>query len=285
MSEIKTVGIVGAGTMGQGIAISCALAGYETLLFDINPDYMEKALLLIRQTIGHSVAKGKFTNEESEEALNRIKIIRLLSEVKADLIIEAVVEDLEVKRKLFDELENINSEATVFATNTSSISITQIASMLKDPSRFIGLHFFNPAQLMKLVEVISGHLTRSDVARNMVDFSISLGKTPVEVKDSPGFIVNRVARHFYVESLKLLEDGVTDVEGVDKLLLASGFKMGPFELMDLIGIDVNYAVTTSVYEGFNRHQKFKPSEIQKMKIDQGMLGRKTGKGFYDYPKK
>jgi 3-hydroxybutyryl-CoA dehydrogenase len=285
MIEIKTVGIVGAGTMGQGIAISCALAGYKTLLFDKHVDSIKKAILLIRQSIELLVAKGKLQNEAADAALNRIKPVSELSEVKADLIIEAVAEDLEVKRKLFDDLEKINSDATVFATNTSSLSITQIASMLKNPSRFIGLHFFNPAQLMKLVEVISGELTRSEVARNMVDFSTSLGKTPVEVKDSPGFIVNRVARHFYVESLKLVQDGVSDVEGVDRLLRGSGFKMGPFELMDLIGIDVNYAVTLSVYEGFNRDQRFKPNEIQTMKISQGMLGRKTGKGFYDYSKK
>jgi len=285
MKEIKTVGIVGAGTMGQGIALSCALSGYATLLFDISPGFSEKALQLIRQSIDQSVLKGKLAKETGAQGLDRIKIVHDLADLRADLIIEAVVENLEVKQKLFADLERVNSTETILATNTSSISITQIASALQDPSRFVGLHFFNPAHLMKLVEVISGKQTNPEIALAMMTFSKSLGKTPVEVKDSPGFIVNRVARHFYVESLKLLEEGISDVRGIDQLLRSSGFRMGPFELMDLIGIDVNYAVTTSVYEGFNRHPKFKPSEIQKMKIDQGQLGRKTGKGFYDYPQK
>lgn len=284
MNEIRTVGIVGAGTMGQGIAMSCMLAGYNTFLFDIDSAYTERALFLIRQSIGHSVEKGKLTSEASENALKRIKVVSLLSDVKADLIIEAVIENLEVKQKLFIDLEKINAESTIFATNTSSISISRIASTLQRPDRCIGLHFFNPAHLMKLVEVISGKLTHPGISHLIMNFSRSLGKIPVEVKDSPGFIVNRVARHYYVESLKLLEEGASDVKGIDTLLRSSGFKMGPFELMDLIGIDVNYAVTTSLYEGFNRHSRFKPSAIQKTKIDQGSLGRKTGKGFYDYPK-
>ena len=281
-SEIKTVGVVGAGTMGQGIAISCALAGYETLLFDINTDLCEKALQLIYQSIDQSVAKGKLTKEAGEEGLSRIRGVESFPDLRADIIIEAVIENLEVKQKLFVDLEKINSDTTILATNTSSISITQIASALQNPSRLIGLHFFNPAHLMKLVEVISGKQTDPDIALTMMNFSKSLGKRAVLVKDSPGFIVNRVARHYYVESLKLLEEGVSEVEGIDKLLRSSGFKMGPFELMDLIGIDVNFAVTTSVYEGFNRNPKFKPSAIQKEKVDRGFLGRKTGKGFYEY---
>lgn len=282
MSEIKTIGVVGAGTMGQGIAMSCALMGYNTLLFDIDAGLREKALQLIHQSVDLSISKGKLTNEAGTEGLSRIRVVQDLSDLRADIIIEAVIENLEVKQKLFVDLEKINSDTTILATNTSSISITQIASVLQKPSRFIGLHFFNPAHLMKLVEVISGKLTNPDIAHTMMSFSKSLGKTPVEVKDSPGFIVNRVARHYYVESLKLLEEGVADVEAIDKLLRSSGFKMGPFELMDLIGIDINLAVTTSVYQGFNRNSKFKPSEIQKKKVEQGFLGRKTGKGFYEY---
>jgi len=280
--EIKTVAIVGAGTMGQGIAISCALSGYDTLLFDISPGLSENALRLIRQSIDQSVLKGKLTEEVGQLGFNRIKSVNTLADVKADVIIEAVVENLEVKRKLFSDLEKLNSSDTILATNTSSISVTQIASVLQDQSRFVGLHFFNPAHLMKLVEVISGADTHPEIVLTMMTFAKSLGKTPVEVKDSPGFIVNRVARHFYVESLKILEEGVSDVVGIDKLLRSSGFKMGPFELMDLIGIDVNYSVTVSVYEGFNRNPKFKPSAIQKEKVDLGLLGRKTGRGFYDY---
>ncbi len=280
--KIKTVAIVGAGTMGQGIALACALAGYDTLLFDVNKDFSEKALQLIRQTVEQSISKNKLSREVGEGALNRISQVKNLSELRVDLVIEAVVENLEVKQKLFLELESINPPTTIFATNTSSISITQIASVLQDPSRCIGLHFFNPANVMKLVEVISGKLTHPEIVARLRDFSKSLGKIPVEAKDSSGFIVNRVARPFYLESLKLFEEGATGVEGIDKLLRSSGFKMGPFELMDLIGIDVNYAVTVSVYEGFDRNPKFKPSEIQKEKVDKGFLGRKTGKGFYDY---
>jgi len=281
---IKTVGVVGAGTMGQGIAISSALAGYQTVLYDLSTNQIATAIQLIRKSMEQSVSKGKLSETEATISFNRIRTVSTLADLKADLIIEAIVENLEVKQELFVSLEKNNNNSVIFASNTSSISIAKIASALKNPSRFVGLHFFNPAQVMKLVEVISGEFTHPEVAKKMMNFSKSLEKNPVEVKDSPGFIVNRVARHFYVESLKLLEEGAAGVESIDKLLRSSGFKMGPFELMDLIGIDVNYAVTSSVYEGFNRDPKFRPSKIQKKKIDQGALGRKTGKGFYDYAK-
>jgi 3-hydroxybutyryl-CoA dehydrogenase len=282
--EIKTVGIAGAGTMGQGIAISCALAGYNTILFDVNAALSAKAIQLIQDSLDQSVAKGKLTQEARHEAFNRITIASHLQALKADLIIEAVVENLEVKKSLFTDFENINSGKAILATNTSSISITQIASTLQHPSQCVGLHFFNPAHLMKLVEVISGAQTSHEVVLQMKEFSVSLGKVAVEVKDSPGFIVNRVARHYYVESLMVLEDEIADHQTIDQLMKSAGFKMGPFELMDLIGIDVNYAVTTSVYEGFNKAMKFKPSAIQHEKIKAGHLGRKTNKGFYDYSK-
>ena len=284
MGRIKTVGIVGAGTMGQGIAISCALAGYETIIFDVNTEFSEKGILAIQQTLNQSVAKGKLSQTAFEQALGRMRKASQLTDVVADLVIEAVVENLEVKQKLFTELEKINQGETILASNTSSIAITQIASTLADPSRCVGLHFFNPAHLMKLVEIISGANTSPELIVAMKEFAATLGKVAVEVKDSPGFIVNRVARHYYVESLKVLEDNVTSHEGIDRLLKSAGFKMGPFELMDLIGIDVNYAVTTSIYEGFNKAPKFRPSEIQHQKIVQGHLGKKSGKGFYDYPK-
>ena len=283
--NIKTVGIAGAGTMGQGIAISCAFAGYDTTLYDVNSDFCRKAINLIQGSLNHSVAKGKLTQEASDEAFNRITIANQLTDLKADLIIEAVVENLEIKQKLFAELEGINSGKAILATNTSSIPVSQIAAQLQNPLKCVGLHFFNPAHLMKLVEVISGSQTSVEIVAAMKQFAVSIGKVPVEVKDSPGFIVNRVARHFYVESLKVMEDQVASFETIDQLMKSAGFKMGPFELMDLIGIDVNCAVTNSVYEGFNRISKFKPSEIQNQKIRIGQLGRKTGKGFYDYSKK
>ncbi len=284
VNNIKTVGIAGAGTMGQGIAISCALAGYNTIIFDVNTALRAKAIQQIQDSLDQSVAKGKLTQEARQEAFNRILIANHLQGLKADLVIEAVVEKLEVKRSLLADLEKINLGKAILATNTSSISITQIASVMQHPSQCVGLHFFNPAHLMKLVEVISGVQTASEVVLQMKEFSVSLGKVAVEVKDSPGFIVNRVARHFYVESLKVLEDEIADHQAIDRLMKSAGFKMGPFELMDLIGIDVNYAVTTSVYEGFNKALKFKPSEIQHEKIIAGHLGRKTNKGFYDYSK-
>lgn len=270
--------------MGQGIAISCALAGYDTLLFDVNTGACAKAIDSIQISLDQSVAKGKLSPDEATSAKSRIRAVNVISDLKANLIIEAVVENLKIKQQLFADLEEVNSPTTIFATNTSSIPVSTIALTLKHPSRFVGLHFFNPAHVMRLVEVISGEQTDSELVSVMKSFSISLGKVAVEVKDSPGFIVNRVARHFYVESLKLLEDGIADHETIDQLMRSSGFKMGPFELMDLIGIDVNYSVTESVYEGFNKALKFKPSKIQDQKIKAGELGRKTGKGFYEYKK-
>jgi 3-hydroxybutyryl-CoA dehydrogenase len=285
LTDIKKIGVVGAGTMGQGIAISCALGGYSVLLYDIDSDFCAKSLLFIQKTLNKSVEKGKLTQTQSEESFKRIKKANQLTELTVDLVIEAVVENLEVKQKLFLELEQINASKAILATNTSSISVTELASVLKNPSHCVGLHFFNPAHIMKLVEVISGTSTSKEVVSLMKDFSKTIDKISVDVKDSPGFIVNRVARHFYVESLKVLEDKIATHDVIDRLMKSSSFKMGPFELMDLIGIDVNYAVTKSVYEGFGEASKFKPSEIQFQKITEGHLGRKTGNGFYEYSKK
>lgn len=284
VTDIKKIGVVGAGTMGQGIAISCALAGYEVLLYDIDSGFCDTALDLIQKTFNKSIEKGKLTQSLSDDSFKRIKKANQLLELTVDLVIEAVIENLEVKQKLFLELENANSGRTILATNTSSISITELASVLSNPAQCVGLHFFNPAHIMKLVEIISGSATSKEIVSLMKGFSKTIGKIAVEVKDSPGFIVNRVARHFYVESLKVLEDEVAPHDVIDSLMKSSGFKMGPFELMDLIGIDVNYAVTKSVYEGFEKASKFKPSEIQFQKITEGHLGRKSGKGFYEYSK-
>lgn len=285
LSEISKVGVVGAGTMGQGIAVSCALAGYETILFDVSKEALKTGQDQIKKMLEQSVSKGKLSQQKFDQALKKISITDEVSEVRAELVIEAIVENLKIKQNLFTQLEKINAGKSVLATNTSSIPITQIAEVLQQPSRCIGLHFFNPAHVMKLVEVIAGTETNPALILLMKEFTAALGKVAVEVKDSPGFIVNRVARHFYVESLKVMEDKVTSFEGIDKLMRSAGFKMGPFELMDLIGIDVNYAVTTSVYEGFQKAHKFKPSNIQYQKISEGNLGKKSGKGFYEYSKK
>lgn len=283
--QIKKVAVVGAGTMGLGIAQVFAQGGFDTLLFDLKPELTHAAILIIQKNLQHLVEKSKITASQKDQILSRIKTVDSESEIKADLIVEAIVERLDVKQNLFQKLESINSNNAILATNTSSLSVSQIAQPLKNPGNCIGLHFFNPAPVMKLVEIISGQETGIDLVEEMKSLVLHLEKIPVVTKDSPGFIVNRVARHFYLESLKLLEENKADIEGIDKLMRASGFKLGPFELMDLIGIDTNFAVTVSVYNGFHQAVKFKPNKIQEQKVKAALLGRKSGKGFYEYPKR
>ncbi|MBX2944686.1 MAG: 3-hydroxybutyryl-CoA dehydrogenase [Cyclobacteriaceae bacterium] len=285
LQEIKTIGIAGAGTMGQGIAQVCAVAGFEVLLYDIQPDFISKGISLIEKSLSTAVEKGKIQLTEKEQALARIKAQPDLQQLKADLIIEAAIENLDVKKKLFASLEEINNERCMLTTNTSSIPVTQIAATLKHPERFAGLHFFNPAPIMKLVEIISGAGTNLATVELLKQFTEKLGKTSVLAKDSPGFIVNRVARHYYVEALKLLEENVSDINTIDSLMKSAGFKMGPFELMDLIGVDTNFSVTTSMYHAFHEEARFRPNRMQQQKVDAGHHGRKSGKGFYDYTKK
>lgn len=284
LEDIKTIGIVGAGTMGQGIAQICAQAGYKTILFDINAQVLEKAEQTTVKNLDKGIERGKLTEADKKAALANLNYTGDTLQLSCDVIIEAVVERLEVKQSIFQELASINTPDTILASNTSSIPITQIAAAVPYPERVVGMHFFNPAHIMKLVEVISGAATSLETAETIKQLAEKLGKTAVMAKDSPGFIVNRVARHFYVEGLKLLEEGVADVETIDKLMQASGFKMGPFELMDLIGVDTNYYVTTSMFEAFHYDAKFRPSRIQQQKVDAGHHGRKTGKGFYTYEK-
>ncbi len=282
-SQIQTVAVLGAGTMGQGIAQVCAMSGYSTQLFDIESSLSQKAISSISINLDKAVSKSKISESERNLILGRLSVANKLEDVEVDLVIEAVVERLDVKQQLFRLLE-INNKGSILASNTSSLSITEIAAGLKNPSRFVGLHFFNPATLMNLVEVVRGTSTDDSVVSIMMDFSKSLNKTAVVVKDSPGFIVNRVARHYYVEALKLLEEGVASHEQIDRLLRNAGFKMGPFELMDLIGMDINFAVTSSLYQAFHQDPKFRPSRIQQQKVMAGHLGKKTGRGFYDYTK-
>ena len=281
MQPIKKIGVVGAGSMGQGIAQVCASADYEVLLFDVDPRVIEKGIQNIVKNFNVAVAKGKLSEEKKMKALRRINP-SALEGLQVDLVIEAAIEKLEIKQKIFSDLERVNDTHTVLATNTSSLSITKIASALKHPERFLGLHFFNPAHLMKLVEVIAGRQTDQGLMTTMVDFVKGIEKTPVVVKDSPGFIVNRVARHYYLESLHLLEKNSADIGTIDALLRSAGFKLGPFELMDLIGNDVNLEVSRLMYEAFDQTPRFKPSDIQERKVRSGQLGRKTGKGYYDY---
>jgi 3-hydroxybutyryl-CoA dehydrogenase len=283
-SKIQSVGIIGAGTMGQGIAQACAVSGFSVLLFDVDQGLLKKGVSNIETSLQTSVDKKKLSPVQKQEALNKIKSCERLEQVSADLIIEAVTENLEVKREIFKVLEKSNSSECILTTNTSSIPITQIASSLKNPARFAGLHFFNPGHIMKLVEVISGVATSSVVIENLKGFSEKLGKVPISVKDSPGFVVNRVARHYYVEALKVLEENVANIKTIDVLLRSSGFKMGAFELMDLIGVDTNFSVTTEMYNAFHQDGKFRPSRIQQQKVEAGHYGQKSGKGFYDYTK-
>lgn len=282
LDAIKTVAVVGAGTMGQGIAQIAAMAGYKTVIFDVDGSMLDKAMLSITANLDKGIAKGKVSQEVKANTLANISIEKQLNKVVADIVIEAIVEKLEVKQKVFSELESINNETTILATNTSSIPVTQIAAELNHPERFVGMHFFNPAHIMRLVEVISGAATDSKVIELIKEFAVKLGKVPVMAKDSPGFIVNRVARHFYLEGLKIMEEGVADFETIDKLVESSGFKMGPFRLMDLIGVDTNYSVTTSMFNAFYQEPKFRPNRIQQQKVDAGHHGRKSGKGFYNY---
>jgi 3-hydroxybutyryl-CoA dehydrogenase len=282
--SIQSVGIVGAGTMGQGIAQICATAGFSVLLYDVNQELLQKGLQIVNNNLQVSVDKEKISVGQKEEALARIKSCKELEEVKADLIIEAAIENLEIKRRIFSVLEKVNSTESILTTNTSSIPVTQIAASLQRPERFAGLHFFNPAHIMKLVEIISGISTQVSTVSVLQSFSEKLGKVAVLTKDSPGFIVNRVARHYYVEALKILEENVADINTIDSLLKSTGFKMGPFELMDLIGVDTNFSVTSSMFNSFHQDPKFRPSRIQQQKVDGGHFGRKSGRGFYDYRK-
>jgi 3-hydroxybutyryl-CoA dehydrogenase len=279
---METVAVIGAGVMGSGIALCAIQSGYPTLLFDVNAQSLEKGVKHIQKQLAIAVEKGKTTQEKADIALQRLSTTTDKNQLIASFIIEAVIEKLSVKQELFTHLESINSPHSILATNTSSIPITQIGAPLKHPERLVGVHFFNPAHIMKLVEIIKSAATSPDIAKAAYNWALSLGKTAVYAEDAPGFIVNRVARHYYVESLKILEENVADIPQIDNLLQASGFKMGAFRLMDLIGVDTNFSVTSSMYQQFHYDPKFRPSRIQQQKVDAGHHGQKTKVGFYSY---
>ena len=280
--SINTICIVGAGTMGSGIAQVAAQSGFSALLFDINKEVLEKGRASIQKNLQWLVDKQKITAEEKENIFQRINFISDINDCVADLIIEAIVEKTEAKVALFNQVAEINHSDTIFASNTSSLSISAIQANIVNPTRMVGMHFFNPAPLMKLVEVVKGSQTRDEVAQTIYELCKQMNKTAVMCSDAPGFIVNRVARHYYLEAMKLVELGIAKMEDVDEVMEASGFKMGPFKLMDLIGMDINLAVSQSLYEAFDGIERFKPSPIQIDKVSKGELGKKTGRGFYEY---
>jgi len=278
------VGVIGAGTMGAGIAQVAAQAGHRVLLFDTAPGAAQIGIERTAKGLRKLVARNKISAEACESTLARLLPCDNIEELaQARLVVEAIVENLDIKQKVFSQLEALCGEETILATNTSSISVTSIAAALSRPQNLVGMHFFNPAPVMKLVEVISGVATAPEIAQKTFDTAAAWGKKPVLARSTPGFIVNRVARPFYAESLKILQEGGADVSTIDAIVRESGgFRMGPFELMDLIGHDVNFAVTQSVFNAYFQDSRFKPSLRQQELVEAGYLGRKSGRGFYDY---
>lgn len=284
MHTINSICVCGAGTMGSGIAQVTALAGFTTIQFDLNSDMLQKSKTAIEKNLLWMVDKGKITAEASTQTLSRLVFTDQLTDCVADLVIEAIIEKTAAKTQLFNQLAAINTADTIFATNTSSIAVSNIAAEVPYPGRVAGMHFFNPAPVMKLVEVIRAEQTRPEVITTLTQLAAQLGKTAVVCKDAPGFIVNRVARHYYLEAMKLVAGGLATIETVDAVMEATGFKMGPFKLMDLIGMDINYGVSQIVWEALGKPERLTPSPLQQQKVAAGELGRKTGKGFYTYEK-
>jgi len=281
--EKECIGVIGAGAMGSGIAQVAAQCGHEVVLVDQNQSALDKSQKNLASVASRLIEKERWTVEFSQEVQQSIVRTTDWNQLKpCTWIIEAIVEDLAVKTDVFRKLEAIVDSTAVLASNTSSLSLTAIAGKLSNPERFVGLHFFNPAPLMALVEVIPALQTNPDLVTRAMEQMRSWNKTPVKAKDTPGFIVNRVARPFYGEALRIVEEGLASPQAVDAAMKACGFRMGPFELMDLIGNDVNYAVTQSVFEAFYYDPRYRPSLIQKQFVDAGWLGRKSGRGYYHY---
>jgi len=281
---IQTVGVVGSGTMGSGIAQTCVQHGFRVLLYDLNDAIVQKAFTQIKKRLNRLVEKGKMEEQTFQESISRIETCIDLSLMKAcDLVIEAVPEKINIKKEIFQALDEHCPEQTILTTNTSSFSVTEIASVTKTGERVAGLHFFNPVPLMPLVEIVRGVKTSEDTLKKLAQFVSSLHKDPVVCEDTPGFIVNRIARPFYNEALKIAGERLAKPEQIDRIMKKAGrFKMGPFELQDLIGIDVNFSTTETVYNSFFGEERFRPHYLQQRMVQSGKLGRKAGEGYYRY---
>jgi 3-hydroxybutyryl-CoA dehydrogenase len=282
--EIKKIAVLGAGAMGHGIAQVCAQAGYQVKLRDIKDEFVEAGISKIKKFLGNSVERQRMTQPEADAVLGRINGMTELKEAvkDVDLVIEAIVEDINIKKELYKELDQICRPDTIFASNTSAQSITEMAMVTKRPDKFIGMHWFNPAQLMRGIEVITHDKTSKETLDTMVDLCKKLGKEPGVCKDSPGFMVNRLLQIWYNEGLNIYDEGIAEPQDIDTALkVAYNFRMGPFELRDLVGLDIGIASTTTHYRELMREQ-FRPPRCLIMKVKAGDLGRKTGKGFYEY---
>lgn len=282
--KITCMGVVGSGTMGSGITQLFMQNGFKVVLYDITDEILSKAKSSISSRINRLLEKGKIASHEAEEIKSRLIITTKLEELQAcQVVIEAAPEKLNIKKEIFSKLDKYCSEESILATNTSSFSITEIASSTRKPDRVAGLHFFNPAPVMPLVEIVSGVCTSEHTLATLVDLSKNVGKIPVQCEDTPGFIVNRIARPFYNEAIKITKEQIASIEQIDRIMKRAGkFKMGPFELQDLIGIDINYATTASVHEGFFYDSRFRPQSSQQRMVQSGRIGRKAGGGYYKY---
>ena len=278
------VGVVGAGTMGAGIAQLAALAGYETFLEDTDPEALHGAAIRIGEDLSKGKSRGRWSGDEAEAALGRIDYGSALTDLAGcDLVVEAAPESVELKRGLFTSLAEVLGPEPVLATNTSSLRVSEIAAGVPNPERVVGMHFFNPPALMKLVEVVAAERSSEAALATTTEVAEGMGRTPIRAKDSPGFVANRLARPFTLESLRMLADGVADVATIDRVVrLGGGFRMGPFELLDLIGLDVNLEIARSFFRQGGEPERWRPSPIQERLVAEGKLGRKSGHGYYDH---
>ncbi len=282
--SVSRIGVIGAGTMGRGIAQVAALGGYATVLHDVSPELAETGAAALREALGKGASRGRWSEEEAEAAANRVETAAQMDELGGcDLLIEAAPESVELKRNLFVGLAETLGPEPILATNTSSLRVSEIAAGVPDPERVVGMHFFNPPALMRLVEVVAAERSSEQALAATTEVAERMGRTPIRAKDSPGFVANRLARPFSLESLRMLGDGVADVPTIDRVVrLGGGFRMGPFELLDLIGLDVNLEIARSFFRQGGEPERWRPHPIQERLVAEGRHGRKSGHGYQDY---